>query len=53
MARPLRWPSILLDNANYFPVATPDAHSDAESVDLLMAEYPAWLGLARQAGLLH
>jgi stress response protein SCP2 len=43
----------LVDNANYFSVATPDEHSDAELYDLLMAEYPAWLGMARQAGLLH
>jgi stress response protein SCP2 len=42
-----------VDNANYFSVASPDEHTDAELYDLLMAEYPAWLGLARQGGLLR
>jgi hypothetical protein len=41
-----------VDNANYFSVASPDEHTDAELYHLLMAEYPAWLVLARQAGLL-
>ena len=42
----------LIDNANYFSVASPDEHSDAQLYDLLMAEYPAWLKLAKQHGVL-
>ena len=42
----------LVDNANFFSVASPDEHADPELYDLLMAEYPAWLKLARQHGLL-
>jgi len=37
----------LIDNANYFAVARPDEHSDDALYDLLMAEYPAWVKLAR------
>ena len=42
----------LVDNANYFSVSSPDEHSDGELYDLLMTEYPGWLKLARQHGLL-
>jgi stress response protein SCP2 len=42
----------LIDNANYFSVTSPDECSDAELYDLLMAEYPAWLKLAKQHGVL-
>jgi stress response protein SCP2 len=42
----------LIDNANFFSVASPDEHGDAELYDLLMAEYPGWLKLARQHGVL-
>ena len=42
----------LIDNANFFSVASPDEHGDSELYDLLMAEYPAWLKLARQHGVL-
>ena len=42
----------LIDNANYFSVSSPDEHSDGELYDLLMTEYPGWLKLARQNGLL-
>ena len=42
----------LIDNANFFSVATPDEHPDAALYALLMDEYPAWLALARQHGLL-
>jgi stress response protein SCP2/uncharacterized protein YegL len=42
----------LVDNANFFSVASPDEHADAELYDLLMTEYPAWLKSARQHGLL-
>lgn len=42
----------LIDNANFFSVASPDEHADAQLFDMLMAEYPAWVKLARQHGLL-
>ena len=42
----------LIDNANYFSVASPDEHGDAELYDLLMTEYPGWLKLAKQHGVL-
>lgn len=45
-------PGRLVDNANYFSVASPDEYSDAELYDLLMAEYPDWLRAARGVGLL-
>lgn len=45
-------PGRLVDNANYFSVASPDEYSDAELYDLLMAEYPDWLKVARGAGLI-
>jgi stress response protein SCP2/uncharacterized protein YegL len=45
-------PGRLVDNANYFSVASPDEYSDAELYDLLMTEYPDWLKAARGAGLL-
>ena len=43
----------LIDNANYFSVSSPDEHSDAQLYELLMGEYPAWLGLARQKAMLE
>jgi stress response protein SCP2 len=42
----------LVDNADFFSVASPDEHSEAELYDLLMTEYPAWLKQAAQHGLL-
>jgi len=42
----------LIDNANYFSVSSPDEHSDGDLYDLLMTEYPGWLKLAKQHGLL-
>lgn len=42
----------LIDNANFFSVSSPDELSDAELYDLLMAEYPSWLKLAKQHGVL-
>ena len=42
----------LIDNADFFAVASPDEHSDDELYDLLMTEYPGWLKLAAQHGLL-
>lgn len=45
-------PGRLVDNANFFSVASPDEHSDAVLYDLLMTEYPGWLKAAKAAGLL-
>lgn len=42
----------LVDNADFFSVASPDEHSDAQLYDLLMTEYPGWVKLARQHGLI-
>jgi stress response protein SCP2 len=42
----------LIDNANFFAVSSPDEHSDSALYDLLMTEYPGWLKLAKQKGLL-
>ena len=42
----------LIDNANYFSVASPDEYSDAVLYELLMVEYPGWLKLAYKHGLL-
>lgn len=42
----------LIDNADFFAVASPDEHSDDALYDLLMTEYPGWLRLATGAGLL-
>ena len=42
----------LIDNANYFSVGSPDEHTDTALYDLLMTEYPGWLKLAAQHGLL-
>ena len=41
-----------IDNADFFCVADPMALPDDQLYDLLMNEYPAWLKLARQQGLL-
>jgi stress response protein SCP2 len=43
----------LIDNANFFSVAAPNEHSDDDLYDLLMGEYPGWLKLAKQKGLLR
>ncbi len=43
----------LIDNADFFSVASPDEHTDAALYDLLMTEYPDWLKQARQHGLLR
>ena len=42
----------LIDNANYFSVASPNEHSDAALYDLLMGEYPDWLVLAKKNAML-
>ncbi|MCW2603994.1 MAG: hypothetical protein JWN61_2129 [Pseudonocardiales bacterium] len=41
-----------LDNANFFAVEDPSVIPDEALFELLMGEYPTWLGLARQRGLL-
>jgi stress response protein SCP2 len=42
----------LVDNADFFCVSSPDQHDDDTLYDMLMSEYPGWLKLARQNGLL-
>ncbi len=42
----------LIDNADFFAVASPDEHSDDQLYDLLMTEYPGWVKQAQQHGLL-
>lgn len=41
-----------VDNANFFAVEDPAAIPDDSLYELLMGEYPGWLTLARQRGLL-
>ena len=41
-----------LDNANFFSVADPMLLPDDQLFDLLMTEYPGWVRMARQRGLL-
>lgn len=45
-------PGRFLDNANFFAVNDPANVPDEMLFDLMMAEYPGWLGQARHAGLL-
>ncbi|MEW7851382.1 VWA domain-containing protein [Massilia aurea] len=42
----------LVDNADFFSVASPDEHSDAALYDLLMNEYPQWVKQVRQLGMI-
>lgn len=42
----------MIDNADFFAVASPDEHSDGALYDLLMNEYPQWVREARQRGLI-
>ncbi|MES2819070.1 MAG: VWA domain-containing protein [Pseudomonadota bacterium] len=42
----------LVDNADFFSVSSPGEHPDEALYDLLMNEYPGWVQLARQNGLL-
>lgn len=42
-----------LDNANFFSVEDPQAISDQDLYDLLMAEYPGWVRSASANGLLE
>ncbi|MDJ1183826.1 VWA domain-containing protein [Roseofilum casamattae] len=41
-----------IDNADFFSVEDPAAIADEELYDLLMTEYPNWLKMARDRGLL-
>jgi len=41
-----------IDNANFFKLKDPNAVSDANLYDLLLAEYPTWEKLAKQHGLM-
>lgn len=42
----------LVDNADFFSVASPDEHPDAALYDLLMNEYPQWVKQARALGMI-
>ena len=42
----------LVDNCDFFSVSSPDEHPDEALYDLLMNEYPGWVTLAKQNGLL-
>ena len=46
-------PGRLLDNANFFSVVSPDEHQDSTLYDLMMEEYPGWVRLAADKGLLR
>jgi stress response protein SCP2 len=45
-------PGRFIDNANFFAVTDPANIPDADLFELMMAEYPGWLQLARQAKML-
>lgn len=42
----------LVDNAGFFATQSPDALSDEDFLDRMMGEYPEWLKLAKNAGLI-
>ena len=42
----------LVDNADFFSVASPDEHPDAALYDLLMNEYPQWVKQVRALGMI-
>lgn len=46
-------PKRLIDNADFFAVQTPNEPSDEALYDLMMSEYPEWVKLAKQQGLLN
>lgn len=46
-------PGRLIDNADFFSVASPDAPTDEQLYDLMINEYPGWLRAARQQGLIR
>jgi hypothetical protein len=45
-------PNRYIDNANFFSVEDPEEVTDEELYDLLMAEYPQWLILAKEKQML-
>jgi len=45
-------PGRFVDNANFFATSYPKALSDQEFFDRMMGEYPAWLRLAKDKGLI-
>ncbi|OQX02290.1 MAG: hypothetical protein BWK73_43215 [Thiothrix lacustris] len=46
-------PGRLVDNADFFAVASPNEYTDEALYDLMMGEYPGWIKLATQQGILH
>ena len=46
-------PGRLVDNADFFAVESPNEHSDEALYDLMMGEYPGWIKLATQQGILR
>lgn len=46
-------PGRLVDNADFFAVESPNEHSDEALYDLMMSEYPGWIKLATQQGILR
>jgi stress response protein SCP2 len=46
-------PGRLVDNADFFSVQSPNEHSDEALYDLMMGEYPGWIKLAQQQGILR
>lgn len=45
-------PGRFVDNANFFSVEDPQAVTDEQLYELLMTEYPGWLKLAKEKGML-
>jgi len=41
-----------IDNANFFKVSNPNTITDEELYSLLLAEFPSWIGLAKQNNLI-
>lgn len=46
-------PGRLVDNADFFAIESPNEHSDEALYDLMMSEYPGWIKLATQQGILR
>lgn len=46
-------PGRFIDNADFFSVPDPTSITDEQLYDLLMMEYPTWVQLAKQKGLLR
>ena len=45
-------PGRFVDNANFFSVEDPQAISDEQLYELLMTEYPGWLKLVKEKGMI-